>query len=789
MANLVANVGGLGFSEQPTKELQWDAKEMDNKQSELQESSNSPSWIAMYFQNTCDLAAIPPLFFHKLQVLDLSHTNIKALPHSLPNNLFALKKLLLRRCKLFMELSPHVGKLDNLEELDLDETEIISIPIGIGKLMKLRVLKVCIYGQANFNKRKLLPSNMVLHPGMISKLSRLIELSIDVDPSDKWWHDSVEEVVKGVRNLEGLRSLCLYLPNYQLLDYTSFIVPSLSCFRFTVGHHKRRTISRVPHEVEAQFTKWDKCLKFVNGENIPFHVRKVLKFTSSFFLDRHENASSLSEFGNENMVMLKYCLLVDCNKMETIIDGAEVETVLESLQYLSIHYMKNLRSIWKGPTRFGCMSKLKFLALHTCPKLSNIFSHVLLRNFVNLEEIIVEDCPQVSSLVSHVHAPPYLNPFLPSLKRLFLLYLPELVSISNGLSIAPKLERIGFYDCPKLKVLSKRELSSKALKTIKGEKQWWEGIKWNKIDWKTGTCYLMHIFSPINNEKDVMAQLLEDRNVFEAQQSDCMVKSMPLKGLRIPSSMTLPCLTVTRRLNIQVEHTRGFLKTSGQFSDLVNNPGYNEQKISSVGGSNSKAIISGAMPSIPSRYQSQKHRDWKTFCQYLNNHKPRISVPMCNAAHVLEFLKYLDQFGKTKVHISACSFFGQSNPPFPCGCPLRQAWGSVDALVGRLSSSYEDLGGRPEVNPFRAGVVRIYLREVRDAQNKARGISYKKRKKSEIKVANSDVRSASNSDEMFQLPDFSFSSYPPDHTGEAMPCHAGNIHGDGNLHHHSSLFQ
>ncbi|KAK5794970.1 hypothetical protein PVK06_036224 [Gossypium arboreum] len=61
MANLVTNVGGLGFSKQPKKELQWDAKAMDNKQSELQESSNSPSWIAIYLQSTCDLAAIPPL--------------------------------------------------------------------------------------------------------------------------------------------------------------------------------------------------------------------------------------------------------------------------------------------------------------------------------------------------------------------------------------------------------------------------------------------------------------------------------------------------------------------------------------------------------------------------------------------------------------------------------------------------------------------------------------------------------------------------------------------------------
>ncbi|KAK8988748.1 hypothetical protein V6N11_030125 [Hibiscus sabdariffa] len=39
-----------------------------------------------------------------------------------------------------------------------------------------------------------------------------------------------------------------------------------------------------------------------------------------------------------------------------------------------------------------------------------------------------------------------------------------------------------------------------------------------------------------------------------------------------------------------------------------------------------------------------------------------------------------------------------------------------------------------------------------------------------------------NSDEMFQQPDLRFSGYSPDYRG-----HAGNIHGDGNLHHLSGL--
>ncbi|XVF49842.1 hypothetical protein PTKIN_Ptkin04bG0048600 [Pterospermum kingtungense] len=179
--------------------------------------------------------------------------------------------------------------------------------------------------------------------------------------------------------------------------------------------------------------------------------------------------------------------------------------------------MDNLRSIWRGPNHHGCMSKLKFLALHTCPQLSNVFSHTLLENFINLEEIILEDCPQVTSLVSYASVQPVMPDkiFLPSLKRLLLLYLPELVSISNGLFIAPKLESIGFYDCPKLKTISKKELSSKTLKKIKAECQWWEDLNWNETEWGSRPDYLMPIFSPIGNKKDVMTQLAEDRDVLE----------------------------------------------------------------------------------------------------------------------------------------------------------------------------------------------------------------------------------------------------------------------------------
>lgn len=141
----------------------------------------------------------------------------------------------------------------------------------------------------------------------------------------------------------------------------------------------------------------------------------------------------------------------------------------------------------------------------------------------------------------------------------------------------------------------------------------------------------------------------------------------------------------------------------------------------------------------PSRYESQKRRDWNTFGQYLRNHRPPLALSKCSGAHVLEFLRYLDQFGKTKVHTQGCPFFGLPQPPSPCGCPLRQAWGSLDALIGRLRAAYEEHGGKPESNPFGARAVRLYLREVRETQAKARGIAYEKKKRKKPPQASSSA--------------------------------------------------
>lgn len=517
--------GSLRLTE-PPKEEEWDAKEihlMDNKLSELRSSPKCPSLVALYLQKNLDIMAVPSCFFkhmRNLQILDLSNTSVKSLPESL-SGLVKLRELVLKGCELFMELPPLVGELTSLEKLDFEDTEIIDLPAEIGNLSRLKILRVSFYGFVNCSKTKMFRDTMI-HPGTISKLSELTELSINVNPDDERWNAAVEIIIQEACSLKTLRQLDLYLPNAETLwkrkaGSTSLMHYPLPRFRFTVGYHKRQVISRVPEQVEAHFKNGDKCLKFVKGKDIPAEMKMALNHSTSFFLDGHANAKSLSDFGIENIKQLECCLLVDCNEIQTIVDcgesNEEQHDSLEKLQYLNIYHMKKLQSFWRRPVRKNCLASLKFLGFHACPKLTTIFFTDLLANLVKLEELIVEKCPQLTSLVNlsdHSSSNSATHCFLPGLKRISLLYLPELVCISSGLHIAPELERLGFYNCPKLESLSKGEISSENLKVIKGETKWWEALKWKESECGSRLDHLHSIFSPVTREKDVKTQFAEE---------------------------------------------------------------------------------------------------------------------------------------------------------------------------------------------------------------------------------------------------------------------------------------
>ncbi|XP_052192889.1 uncharacterized protein LOC127801639 [Diospyros lotus] len=265
----------------------------------------------------------------------------------------------------------------------------------------------------------------------------------------------------------------------------------------------------------------------MNGEGIMPEISKLLKRVSAVALERHWVLKNLSELGLRNMSNLKFCCLAECNELQTIIDSEQIcqvdleeddsdesesgseseceeESVLSSLQYLSIHYMKKLESICRGRVSKTCLSSLKSMALHTCLSLTTIFTKETLDNLKNLKELIVEDCPKISSLVSPEYSNSTSDEYLPSLKKISLLELPELVNISNGLCIAPRLESMVIFYCPKLNILSSTDVSSRNLDVFKGEEEWWNALEWNEQD-TDHKYYLAGKFTPLSRDMDLMA--------------------------------------------------------------------------------------------------------------------------------------------------------------------------------------------------------------------------------------------------------------------------------------------
>ena len=519
---LLIELDGRGLTEAPENEAWEEANEMslmNNKFSKLPDNPNCPKLRVLFLQGNHRLRVISSSFFQCmpiLQILHLSETRIKFLPPSF-FKLVQLRKFFLRSCELFMELPTEIGELCHLEVLDLDGTDIINLPAAVGKLTNLTRLKLSFCAQTS-HCRKDSHSNTIIPQNVISNLLQLKQLSIDVNPEDERWNAALKYIVKEVCCLKRLLFLKLHLPEVLLLndlwDVASSLYLSCMRFRFIVGRHQKRIISRLSHESAIRFEEQETCLKYLNGEGIPTGIKVVLQHATALFLDRHLTVTSLSEFGIENMKNLKFCVLSECDEIQTILDADNDRNgEFPSLAYLELHYMKNLRSIWKGQSsQMPSLSNLKVLALHTCPKLDTIFTFSLLIELNSLEELVVEDCPEINSIVTQEVLAEGVGPpqewYLPKLKKLSLHYMPKLASISGALAIAPELEWLSFYDCPNLKILHLEEVSSCKWKVITGEADWWNELKWYASE-LFQPPNLDDIFVPIERYTDLRTQLVE----------------------------------------------------------------------------------------------------------------------------------------------------------------------------------------------------------------------------------------------------------------------------------------
>ncbi|KAI9107294.1 hypothetical protein K1719_021682 [Acacia pycnantha] len=512
----------LGLVEAPNSELWHSAIYIDladNKLPELPSSPDCHELKVLKLHNNDELTKIPPLFFSKMPllcILDLSYTSVRELPNSF-FELEQLRELYMKSCECFMKLSSEVGKLKNLEMIDLDKTHITHLPKEIQELTNLQSLTLCLFEYRSSRKSKEYTSSTIIPSGLISKLKGLKHLSIDVNPDDERWEENLQVILPEISVLECLQTISLYIPAHELLNLIPLCIFELD-FRFIVGKHLSRIISGTLPIAQEKFKQSERSLKFVKGVDVPNEVSFAVRHSKALFLDRHMTIKDLSKFGMKSIEELQVCVLAECKEMQTIVDGrcSSRRDILPRLLVLSVSYMKNLRSICEGEVHSShSFGMLKTLALHNCPMLTTVFTLDFLGNLSLLKVLVVKDCPKVSALISCGPSTLRAGTFLPKLRTMTLVHLPELVSISNGLHMGPSLENIGIYDCPKLERLSKIEVSSQNLKVIKGDIKWWEALTWSEAEWGiVGRPSIFDsIFSPIDKQADIMSQLALDDDI------------------------------------------------------------------------------------------------------------------------------------------------------------------------------------------------------------------------------------------------------------------------------------
>ena len=93
----------------------------------------------------------------------------------------------------------------------------------------------------------------------------------------------------------------------------------------------------------------------------------------------------------------------------------------------------------------------------------------------------------------------------------------------------------------------------------------------------------------------------------------------------------------------------------------------------------------------------------------------KTNLDNASPADIRMFLAHKDLHGKTHIHVMKCSFRGKYRT-FPCECPLRRSFGSMDSLIGQIRAIFRDHGRGREWsdilglgNPAASPMIKNYL--------------------------------------------------------------------------------
>ncbi|OAY39642.1 disease resistance protein At4g27190 [Manihot esculenta] len=414
---------------------------MDNSDrlSFLPRKPKSTNLLTLFLQRNVTLTTIPRNFFKFMQnllVLDLHGTKIRRLPS--PFCLKSLEVLYLSCCDQLMEL-PSVMELENLEVLDIRGTGIYFLPSQISNMKKLRCLRFSINGESDREEE---------HQGVISNLSLLKELVIEVKAGNQWCNNVVKQMTREVAKLTELNSLsfCFHDNNsFKTFLHNSELWqdPHLT-FQICVGDQRYST----------------RRLKSDNVASTVLSSLVVVISNDTYKLIACKEALSLSDFGIENINELKCCIIEESKEILTVINAPRTkEGVLKRLERIYINNVLKLESIWEGHVPNGSLSHLTVLCLSKCPSLTKIFFPAIIKQLSKLKHLQIEHCGEIKQIIGESESDELEHLKLPSLTTLVLQDLQQLTSILKNDSNCPafslpQLADLRLVNCPILKLFS-----------------------------------------------------------------------------------------------------------------------------------------------------------------------------------------------------------------------------------------------------------------------------------------------------------------------------------------------
>ncbi|XP_027127610.1 probable disease resistance protein At1g61300 isoform X3 [Coffea arabica] len=443
------------------------------------------SWVS--------IKEIPDSFFRHmcgLKVLNLSESQgITELPDSV-SNLVNLTALILGHCD-GLRFVPPLGKLKQLRDLDLSNTEIEDLPEGWESLVNLERLNL---DDCCAIRQKIIPK------GTFSQFHRLQRLLLppygSVQVNDPEVLNQLESF-KGYLSFTNFYKITQWPKYYQV--YICDILTNVYPF----------------YEVEAYGDQkelhFHQCKLGRGSNDLPDDMESLIiedcegmgiRCLSDAFRN-FINLSHLSDLYIMDLVGIEFlCQLSSASPR----DQLELSSPLCDLEELRLSGLPNLVGLFYGESEpsyllpAGTFSSLRELRIFGCHNMKQLFTVQLLQNLQNLETLRVDGCEGLEEIAADgngvgqgggegiqlTSSGATATVTLPKLRRLRLTRLPQLKNVCKAAMICDSIEKIKIFDCPKVKrlplflpTINGLPSPPSTLSKIRGDKEWWESLEWD----------------------------------------------------------------------------------------------------------------------------------------------------------------------------------------------------------------------------------------------------------------------------------------------------------------------